>query len=461
VSVLETVDFGLGAAQQEQQLKNYFYRSGSFKLACSDKTYLILGAKGAGKSAIFRMLQELQTEIPILCKPNLWVADEPQLRDHWATLQRNGISSQVTLWRFYAASLIAKACLEHDGLPEELQKNYKRFLVRWALVREIPTAWQAVRLLKFTVGFGDYLKTEIPPTTALAVSEIDYVIFSANNWLDEKGADLWLCLDSLDEVSLNGASHDETEDLLSNMMRAVGELIRLKRIRFKLFFRTDIYHALTYVNKDHFSAVKLELRWSKEDLAILLAHRLQNLHPTHKGALTFPISSDWLNQLFDWPAETALKSFEAFYDLMRDGNDDVLPRDLINFCITAQKSQMSFDIQGINQPANGKLISGPAIREAFVQTAAFKLNDFLQVFQNFSETYDQLKGSPASLFKRADLSSALGKKDPLDANLVIADLARVGALAIKDRKSVNQSDSFEIPFLYALALKIGDLNERI
>ena len=215
------VDFGLGAAQQEQQLKSYFYRSGSFKLACSDKTYLILGAKGAGKSAIFRMLQELQQEILVLRSPNLWVADEPQLRDHWATLQKNDVSSQITLWRFYVASLIAKACLEHANLPEELQKNYKRFLVRWGLVREVPTAWQAVRLLKFSVGFGDLLTTEIPPKIPLAVTEIDYIIYSANNWLNEKDADLWLCLDSLDEVSLNGHSHDEAEDLLSNMMRAV------------------------------------------------------------------------------------------------------------------------------------------------------------------------------------------------------------------------------------------------
>jgi len=270
-----------------------------------------------------------------------------------------------------------------------------------------------------------------------------------------------LCLDSLDEVSLNGHSHDETEDLLSSMMRAVGELIRLRRIRFKLFFRTDIYHALTYVNKDHFSAVKLELRWSKEDLAILLAHRLQNLHTQHHGALTFPVSSELISQIFDWPINKALKSFDSFYDLMRDGNGDVLPRDLINFCITAQKAQINFDIQGINKPANGRLISGPALRDAFVQTAAFKLNDFLQVFQNFSETYDQLKGSPTSSFNRADLSAALGKKDPLDAKLVIADLVRVGALMIKDHRSVNQSDSFEIPFLYALALEIGGINERI
>jgi predicted Ser/Thr protein kinase len=69
VSDLDKLDFGLGAAQQERHLGNYFYRSGAFKLACSDKIYLVLGAKGAGKSAIFRMLRELQSEIPIFAPP--------------------------------------------------------------------------------------------------------------------------------------------------------------------------------------------------------------------------------------------------------------------------------------------------------------------------------------------------------------------------------------------------------
>jgi hypothetical protein len=66
---------------------------------------------------------------------------------------------------------------------------------------------------------------------------------------------------------------------------------------------------------------------------------------------------------------------------MRDGNGNVLPRDLINFCIEAQKLQNSFDIQGIEKPTGGNLISARAIREAFPQTAASKLSDFLQVFR--------------------------------------------------------------------------------
>ncbi|MEK7677941.1 MAG: hypothetical protein AAB676_19090 [Verrucomicrobiota bacterium] len=459
MSVLDNIDFGLGAAQQEQHLSNYFYRSGSFALACSDKTYLILGAKGAGKSAIFRMFRELQSEVKILSKPNLWISDEPQPRDHWATLKEHGITSRVTLWRFYVASLLAKHCLEETNLPEDLQKNYKRFLVRWGLYREIPTAWQAMRLLKFTVGLGDYLKTEVPLKTPLAVSEIDYVIYSANDWLQTIGADIWVCLDSLDEVKVNGNGHVEVEDLLSNLMRAVAELIRLRHISFKLFFRSDIYHSLTYVNKDHFSALKLELQWSREDLAILLAHRLLPLRPSHTGPVTFPVSMKWINEVFDWHRRQRPNGFDELYELLKDGNGVVLPRDLINFCISAQRTQQNYDLQGINPPPDGKLISGQAIHEAIRQTAANKLTDFLQVFENFMRAYAELKGSPSRCFSRSELGEALGKKDPLDAGLVIADLVRVGAVAIRDKKSVNQSDRFEIPFLYALALEIGEEHE--
>jgi hypothetical protein len=458
---LKNIDFGVGASQQEKHLANYFYRSGSFEQASSEKTYLILGGKGAGKSAIFRMLGEWQHEISIFRDPNVFLADEPRLRDLWATLQAHGISSKATLWRFYVASLIIELCAGHPKMPPELEKEYQRFLVRWGLVREIPTPWQAMKKMKFSVGFGSYLKAEVPPSSALNTNEIEYVIISADKWLDSIGAEIWICLDSLDEVSCNGPSQGETEELLSSLMRTVGELIRLKRIRLKLFFRTDIYQALTYVNKDHFSGLKLELQWSKEDLAIMLGHRLQVLHPDFKGALDYPTSKVWIDEVFDWPHDGLLRSFDGLYDTMRDGNGDVLPRDMINFCIAAQKFQLAFDIQGVEKPSAGKLISSKAIRDAFLRTADSKLNDFLQVFQNFSETYNQLKGSPQSRFNRIDLAKAIGKEDPLDAGLVIVDLVRVGALAIMDNRSVNKSDDFAIPMLYAIALKIGDSNARV
>lgn len=460
MSALDSVDFGVGAAHQEQHLSNFFYRSGAFKDACSAKTYLILGAKGSGKSAIYRMLDELRAEIPILQSPNLWIADEPRLRDYATNLRALGITSNVTLWRFYVSTLLIGACLSHPKLPEELRKGYQRFLVRWGLVREMPTFWQTAKKVKWSVGFGDYARVEAPNQAGVSTNEIDYIIFSTNDWLNEIGADVWLGLDSLDEVATNGTAHD-AEDLQSSLMKAVGELTRLKRVRFKLFFRTDVYDELTYVNKDHFSGLKLLLRWAKEDLGVMLGYRLHVLHPEHTAALTYPIARKWIDEFFAWPSTGPLQSFDSLYDKMRDGNGDVLPRDVINFCISAQKIQQSFDIQGIEAPPDGNLVSAAAMRRAFLQNAESKLNDFLPVFRSFSETYDRLKGSPSRAFNRRELGEAIGKKDPLDADLVIADLVRVGALAIVDNKSVNLSDSFEIPFLYAVALRIAGSHERI
>ena len=456
METIEKIDFGFGAAQHDTNLKSYFYKSVAFDLACSDRVYLILGAKGAGKSAIYQMLREWEHEIAIFKKPNLWLGEEPKLNQHWATLHPTVSSSKVALWRFYIASLIAGRLSNEEGLPDTTRNTFERFLVRWGLVGMVPTPWQSFRALKFKVGIGDYVTTEIPPRIPLAMTECDQVIHLATSWLEEQGADLWICLDSLDEVRLNGSHDDEISELLSSLMMAVSDLIRLRRLKFKLFFRSDIYDGLGWVNKDHFSALKLVLKWTKEDIGILIAHRLAVLHSEHKNKndITYPIAKKWLNEVFDW-GKTFADGFEALYELFKDGNGDALPRDFVHFCIEAQKLQLTFNRQGVNKPTC--LVSDEAVRQAVELMAGAKLNDFLQVFQNYSQTYKQLSGHNSRTFNRAELSHALGKAD-LDAKLVISDLVRIGAVAIKDKRAVNQSDSFEIPYLYAVALEIGGVS---
>ena len=139
-------------------------------------------------------------------------------------------------------------------------------------------------------------------------------------------------------------------------------MIRLKRIRFKLFFMLDIYQALTYVNKDHFSAVKLELKWTKEDIAILLGHRVALLHPENTSAIKYPLALEWLNEVFDWGKQYH-HGFEDLYELFKDGNGNVLPQDFVNLCIEAQKLQQTFVKQGMSDVA-GKLISSAAVEGA-------------------------------------------------------------------------------------------------
>lgn len=456
---LDDIEFGSISAQQETHLSDYFYRSGAFIQAGDRNTYLVLGAKGAGKSAIYKMLFELKKEIKSFALPHIGIADEPQLRDLWEILISNNLTkSKVNLWKFYFASLLADCLIKDPNFDKIHKKQYQKFLARWGLVQEFPTTWQALRDIKIEVGvnWGVDIKTEFPPKTPLTTNEIDAVINTANAWLRGQGAIVWICLDSLDEVSTNGYSQSHLEELLSDLMRASSEILRLSNIRFKLFFRTDIYNALTYVNKDHFSASKLELKWEKEDLAIMLAHRLVSLHPEHfknKG-ISYALALDWINQLFDWKS-SQLAGFDDLCIKCMDGNGNVLPRNILLFCIEAKNIQIQFNIQEINLCQGQYLFSGAAINKALQNLATSQLNDFLQIFQNFGRTYSLLRGHHTEKFSRAELSKALNINDHLQAQSNIADLVRVGAIAVKDKKAVNQSDAFEIPFLYALALDIG------
>jgi len=54
--ILQALDIGDDVAEFDERLSYYFIETSSFKDIIADKADLILGAKGSGKSAIFRHL---------------------------------------------------------------------------------------------------------------------------------------------------------------------------------------------------------------------------------------------------------------------------------------------------------------------------------------------------------------------------------------------------------------------
>src|SRR5205823_8452174 len=104
---LGKLDFGTGASEQERFLSSYFYRSLAFDRACSDSVCLVLGPKGSGKSAIFRMMRDYGQQITEFRNPNILVATHAMLRHHYVLLRAklgNHVDF-VTLWKFYFGSI--------------------------------------------------------------------------------------------------------------------------------------------------------------------------------------------------------------------------------------------------------------------------------------------------------------------------------------------------------------------
>ena len=94
---IDELDFGDSAADHEASLSNYFYQNQLFEEACEPRICLVLGEKGAGKSAIWRMMRDKSQEISALANPNFFIATLANLRELNRFTGFQGEPARVTL----------------------------------------------------------------------------------------------------------------------------------------------------------------------------------------------------------------------------------------------------------------------------------------------------------------------------------------------------------------------------
>ncbi len=446
---IEKLNFGDSAADHEEALSNYFYQNQLFDSACEPRICLVLGEKGAGKSAIFRMMQDKSQDIPSLANPNFFVGTLANLREH-SQLLRTKLPdhfSLVTLWKFYFASIAALKLLDtNTGREGEF---LQKFVDHWELnARRFPTfLGSTVRLPLKIVEFEARRAGSTPPTP-LQLQEIFAV---ANRVLAQNSSTLWIALDELDKVAINGnGSKDRSSEALSALMQVHSELFALDRIRFKFFIRSDVYESLTYVDKDHFTNSILRLRWEPEDLAIMLALRIRASDGQSIGTLKLKEAMALINDLFDWPQGVA--SFDGALNELRDGRNLVTPRDLLNFAINATQSQRRFNSLGTHRPQ--KVISAAAVEEGLKGASQAKLGDFLTTFPNVYNSFTNLAGHSSSALPRNELQRVLGIRDDIDLNLALEEFWRIGAIGKKGNKPVHLTGEFFVPPIYRRALNL-------
>jgi hypothetical protein len=445
---LDALDFGDSAADHERSLSTYFYRNELFDRACTPGICLVLGEKGAGKSAVFRMMEDKAQEIAELSNPNFFVATLANLREHFQLLRSilPGQLSYVTLWRFYFASIAAltvqEICRGDDA--EFLQ----RFAQRWELnPQRFPSFIGAT--LKIPLKYAE-VQIKGAPAMAPNPLQLQEVFAVVNRALSLNSSTLWIALDELDKVAIDGnGARDHSTDLLCALMQTHSELFPLERIRFKFFVRSDVYETLTYVDKDHFSNAILRLRWEPEDLAILLALRIRASAGAPSGALRLANATELISHVFQWPE--SIGSFDRLLHELRDGRGNVTPRDLLNFAIESREQQKRFNLYGTNQPALG--IIGPAAVERGLDAASrVKVNDFVTTFPQIYKKFMNLQGHTSTQLSRAELQTLLGLPDELDFNLAMEEFWRIGTIAKKENKPIHLIKGFEIPPIYRRAL---------
>jgi len=287
--------------------------------------------------------------------------------------------------------------------------------------------------------------------------QLQEVFAIANRILSQDSRTLWIAIDELDKVAINGDSgRNHSAEVLTALMQTHSELFPLDRIRFKLFIRSDIYEELTYVDKDHFTNSILRLKWQSEDLTIMLAPRIRASSGQNSGPLRLAEARNLIDELFDWPREVG--GVDGVLGELRDGRSSVTPRDLLNFAIKAKQAQKRFNSFGINPPFRG-IISSASVEEGLKEASQAKLEDFLTAFPNIHKRFVNLQGHSSHDIPRKELQRLLNIPDTLNLNLALEEFWRIGAVGKKGNKPVPLTDEFVVPAIYRRALNLKEGQE--
>jgi len=266
-TILNELRFEAAIAQKlgADNIPNIFQRTEDFPQFLSNRTWLIRGAKGTGKSFLFRLFVEQPEEAKDLARFDVDLSNvnflaghgEPRLlgpilesTDLASYEQQVGENSWTNFWLNYALLRLSHAQPELRSLS-----NLDKKLVELS-AQDNPSHASIISWL--------VERTKSPK--AAPVDELRNI----DSWLQNNNKRVWLLYDELDAGFGSGLEN------YARRRRALEALLAwwlesgtsLKCIVPKIFLREDIWEQLNFTNKGHYSGSgrSVQLRWEEADL---------------------------------------------------------------------------------------------------------------------------------------------------------------------------------------------------
>jgi hypothetical protein len=307
-------------AESEPQLAQIFIRTGDYQRVESNIRSLVLGGRGAGKSAICRMLESVEAHPDTSSQRSAqWVTSLSSDTASWGTLERvaksldNDANSISRQWEF----TVLLQCFE-VAIKGQLPKNPKKRQMARQLDNEITKFLDRDRVTSVREGRLSYIvdaavailqklpfrfvmttpfapvgieiaptdSRDVPPLTAAEVDQRRIALveglYGVLKDLIPSGTTLRVLIDQLDD-DWKARSQQTTSlvGLFSALMRMHRNLRAAdltKSVRVIVFLRTDIYEFLKQNGLDDatkFAQHELHLRWNVESLRSMLDRRIQ------------------------------------------------------------------------------------------------------------------------------------------------------------------------------------------
>jgi hypothetical protein len=482
LDLLQQLSFGNQIAEEEKDtLKDYFVQTSSWQKILRGEIDIIYGPKGAGKSAIYVLVQDYADD---LFDKNILLVSAENIRGDPAfkSLTLDPPTSErefINLWKLYFVTLIARALVEY-GIKGSSVDKLKRVLEENGLLpattSTLGSILKAVQnyVRKYSNPKAIEGSLDVDPNTGLqkfsgklvfddptpekekhGFVSVDQLFDFANKSLGGAKHKVWVLLDRLD------VAFDESSELEGNALRALfrayRDIRKFDNVLLKVFLRTDIWERIadagfreaTHISRD------VTLKWEKNSLQNLLIRRLINnpkiveFYKIDKNKVLEDSNEQtaFFYRVFPSQVELGEKQSSTMDWLIKrisDSRNDPAPRELIFFLNKLVENETARLERGEEEAESEALFDRAVFKSALPELSEYRTTKMLYSEYPEQKSYiERLRGEKAEQ-TLASLAS-IWKLPEEDARKIAQRLSEIGFFELRGPRD---SPTFWVPFIY-------------
>lgn len=423
--ILTNLNIGSRTAEDEvDRLEQYFVETENWRKVWEDEVDIIFAPKGGGKSAIYQMLLKRSEKLKDR-NIMLVAAENPSGNTVFQTLSSDTALSEAEferIWLLYFLVLITNE-LEKKNIRDSELRNIREALESIGLDASVTSPRNILTIIKDRIKAffqAPEIGVTVDPTSGMTqinarlkfdqpnadelrkgVVSVDDLFDALETVLDRNSLTFWILLDRLD---VSFASVPDLERVaLRSLFKAYANLRRLKRVKCKIFLRTDIWRQISEGGFRELSHIErdLSLKWDENTLRSVLVQRLLqserlvdalNLEPQ-----AIEISSDrqkaLLGEISPDQVESGEKkkptAFDWVLSRIEDGNEIAVPREMIHFYSQVRSIQLRRIETGESIAAFPRLFDVQAFRDAWPIVSETRLTQ--TIYAEYSDVKDWLE----------------------------------------------------------------------
>jgi hypothetical protein len=488
IEILKKLRFGERIAEEElDQLERYFVATDQWSRVFSGEVDVVYGSKGAGKSAIYALIDKRQSE---LFDRGIIIRGAENVRGSTAFKDVLGDPppserSFVDLWKLYLL-IIATSTIRDYGINDKNTEHLVKALAEAQLLPETASLgqlFQRAKKLIWSYVFPDKESVEwtitLEPTTGLPIVTrkvnlkrnvspdevkidlpLDELLGFANSALSKSGFVLWILFDRLD-VAFNDTPELE-RNALRALFRAYNDFKAFNQLKLKLFVRDDIWERITeggFAEASHITKTAT-ITWSYESLLNLFTRRLlTNIDFVKAFRIDvqsvegdFERQTDLIESILPDKVETGNNpsTFRWMVNRIQDGTGKSAPRELIHLSEMIRQQQIGRLERGEDETAGSALFERAVFKPALQEVSKVRYEQTFKA-ENPSLTpfTEKLKGQKTE--QTHDTLSALWAIRGEELERVIERLVKAGFF---EKRVIKEETTYWVPFIYRDALEL-------